>query len=85
MFLAPLLPPVCCWLCFRAASYLGREGRFRQWALLGQAGHGRLRLTAAPHFLPLRNNPYRRADKGRGSAKKRAVGQSLQATPDISL
>uniref|UniRef100_A0A8B9T4Q7 Formin like 1 n=1 Tax=Anas platyrhynchos TaxID=8839 RepID=A0A8B9T4Q7_ANAPL len=33
----------------------------------------------------LRNNPYRRADKGRGSAKKRAVGQSLQATPDISL
>uniref|UniRef100_A0A8B9MWM7 Formin like 1 n=1 Tax=Accipiter nisus TaxID=211598 RepID=A0A8B9MWM7_9AVES len=33
----------------------------------------------------LRNNPYRRADKGRGSAKKRAAGQSLQATPDISL
>ncbi|KAM6042761.1 LOW QUALITY PROTEIN: formin-like protein 1 [Theristicus caerulescens] len=33
----------------------------------------------------LRNNPYRRADKGRGSAKKRAGGQSLQATPDISL
>ncbi|NWX79996.1 FMNL1 protein, partial [Alca torda] len=33
----------------------------------------------------LRNNPYRRADKSRGSAKKRAAGQSLQATPDISL
>ncbi|NXY51495.1 FMNL1 protein, partial [Ceuthmochares aereus] len=33
----------------------------------------------------LRNNPYRRVDKGRGSAKKRAAGQSLQATPDISL
>ncbi|XP_035757049.1 formin-like protein 1 [Egretta garzetta] len=33
----------------------------------------------------LRNNPYRRADKGRSSAKKRAAGQSLQATPDISL
>ncbi|XP_072212494.1 LOW QUALITY PROTEIN: formin-like protein 1 [Excalfactoria chinensis] len=33
----------------------------------------------------LRNNPYRRADKGRGSAKKRAAGQSLQATPDIAL
>ncbi|XP_010559743.1 PREDICTED: formin-like protein 1 [Haliaeetus leucocephalus] len=33
----------------------------------------------------LRNNPYRRADKGRGSAKKRAAGQSLQAMPDISL
>ncbi|XP_065507014.1 formin-like protein 1 [Caloenas nicobarica] len=33
----------------------------------------------------LRNNPYRRADKSRGSAKKRAGGQSLQATPDISL
>ncbi|NXN56900.1 FMNL1 protein, partial [Rynchops niger] len=33
----------------------------------------------------LRNNPYRRADKSRGSAKKRAVGQSLQATPDITL
>ncbi|XP_037267472.1 formin-like protein 1 [Falco rusticolus] len=33
----------------------------------------------------LRNNPYRRADKGRGSAKKRAAGQSLQVTPDISL
>ncbi|KAM6233689.1 formin-like protein 1 isoform 1-T1 [Spheniscus humboldti] len=33
----------------------------------------------------LRNNPYRRADKGRGSAKKRAAGQNLQATPDISL
>ncbi|XP_019329812.1 PREDICTED: formin-like protein 1 [Aptenodytes forsteri] len=32
----------------------------------------------------LRNNPYRRGDKGRGSAKKRA-GQNLQATPDISL
>ncbi|XP_061873899.1 formin-like protein 1 isoform X2 [Colius striatus] len=31
----------------------------------------------------LRNNPYRRADKGRGSAKKR--GQSLQPTPDIAL
>ncbi|NXO50296.1 FMNL1 protein, partial [Aramus guarauna] len=33
----------------------------------------------------LRNNPYRRADKGRSSAKKRPAGQSLQATPDISL
>ncbi|NWH62617.1 FMNL1 protein, partial [Geococcyx californianus] len=33
----------------------------------------------------LRNNPYRRADKGRGSAKKRPAGQSLQATPDIPL
>ncbi|XP_064895900.1 LOW QUALITY PROTEIN: formin-like protein 1 [Columba livia] len=33
----------------------------------------------------LRNNPYRRADKSRGSAKKRAGGQSLQVTPDISL
>ncbi|KAM6108121.1 LOW QUALITY PROTEIN: formin-like protein 1 [Pterocles gutturalis] len=33
----------------------------------------------------LRNNPYRRVDKGRGSAKKRAAGQSLQATPDIPL
>ncbi|XP_009695247.1 PREDICTED: formin-like protein 1, partial [Cariama cristata] len=33
----------------------------------------------------LRNNPYRRADKGRGSAKKRAAGQSLQVMPDISL
>ncbi|XP_040473712.1 formin-like protein 1 [Falco naumanni] len=33
----------------------------------------------------LRNNPYRRADTGRGSAKKRAAGQSLQVTPDISL
>nr|XP_025963698.1 formin-like protein 1 [Dromaius novaehollandiae] len=33
----------------------------------------------------LRNNPYRRADKGRSSAKKRAAGQSLQVTPDISL
>ncbi|NXY88853.1 FMNL1 protein, partial [Alcedo cyanopectus] len=33
----------------------------------------------------LRNNPYRRADKSRGSAKKRAAGQSLQATPDIAL
>ncbi|KAM6399137.1 formin-like protein 1 [Rhynochetos jubatus] len=33
----------------------------------------------------LRNNPYRRGDKGRGSAKKRAAGQSLQVTPDISL
>ncbi|XP_063260108.1 formin-like protein 1 [Prinia subflava] len=31
----------------------------------------------------LRNNPYRRGDKARGSAKKR--GQSLQATPDIAL
>uniref|UniRef100_A0A803VIP9 Formin like 1 n=1 Tax=Ficedula albicollis TaxID=59894 RepID=A0A803VIP9_FICAL len=33
----------------------------------------------------LRNNPYRRGDKARGSAKKRAAGQSLQATPDIAL
>ncbi|XP_071584438.1 formin-like protein 1 isoform X2 [Heliangelus exortis] len=33
----------------------------------------------------LRNNPYRRAEKGRGSAKRRAAGQSLQSTPDISL
>ncbi|XP_059725520.1 LOW QUALITY PROTEIN: formin-like protein 1 [Haemorhous mexicanus] len=33
----------------------------------------------------LRNNPYRRGDKARGSAKKRAAGQSLQATPDITL
>ncbi|XP_065603798.1 formin-like protein 1 [Cyrtonyx montezumae] len=33
----------------------------------------------------LRNNPYRRADKGRGSAKKRTAGQSLQATADIAL
>nr|XP_021395572.1 formin-like protein 1 [Lonchura striata domestica] len=33
----------------------------------------------------LRNNPYRRGDKARGSAKKRAAGQSLQATPDIVL
>ncbi|XP_057266021.1 formin-like protein 1 isoform X2 [Pezoporus wallicus] len=33
----------------------------------------------------LRNNPYRRADKGRGSSKKRAAGQSLQATPEIPL
>ncbi|NXD71037.1 FMNL1 protein, partial [Eolophus roseicapillus] len=33
----------------------------------------------------LRNNPYRRADKGRGSSKKRAAGQSLQATPDPPL
>ncbi|NXJ99556.1 FMNL1 protein, partial [Corythaixoides concolor] len=33
----------------------------------------------------LRNNPYRRADKGRGSAKKRTAGQNLQPTPDISL
>uniref|UniRef100_A0A8C2YG70 Formin like 1 n=1 Tax=Coturnix japonica TaxID=93934 RepID=A0A8C2YG70_COTJA len=33
----------------------------------------------------LRNNPYRRADKGRGSAKKRAAGQSLQATADMAL
>ncbi|XP_033926186.1 formin-like protein 1 [Melopsittacus undulatus] len=33
----------------------------------------------------LRNNPYRRADKARGSSKRRAAGQSLQATPDIPL
>ncbi|NXR13855.1 FMNL1 protein, partial [Semnornis frantzii] len=33
----------------------------------------------------LRNNPYRRADKSRGSAKRRPGGQSLQTTPDISL
>ncbi|XP_062363883.1 formin-like protein 1 isoform X1 [Cinclus cinclus] len=33
----------------------------------------------------LRNKPYRRGDKARGSAKKRAAGQSLQATPDIAL
>ncbi|NXF13198.1 FMNL1 protein, partial [Smithornis capensis] len=33
----------------------------------------------------LRNNPYRRGDKVRGSAKKRAAGQGLQATPDIAL
>ncbi|XP_066422853.1 formin-like protein 1 isoform X5 [Molothrus aeneus] len=33
----------------------------------------------------LRNNPYRRGDKARGSAKKRAAGQGLQATPDIAL
>ncbi|NWI10756.1 FMNL1 protein, partial [Crypturellus soui] len=34
----------------------------------------------------LRNNPYRRADMGRSSAKKRApAGPSLQATPDIPL
>ncbi|KAJ7410932.1 formin like 1 [Willisornis vidua] len=33
----------------------------------------------------LRNNPYRRGDKARGSAKKRPAGQSLQATPDIAL
>ncbi|XP_064255713.1 LOW QUALITY PROTEIN: formin-like protein 1 [Passer domesticus] len=33
----------------------------------------------------LRNNPYRRGDKARGSAKKRAAGQSLQATPDMAL
>ncbi|NXF38718.1 FMNL1 protein, partial [Nyctibius bracteatus] len=33
----------------------------------------------------LRNNPYRRIDKGRGSTKKRAAGQSLQATPDMAL
>ncbi|XP_027523689.1 formin-like protein 1 isoform X3 [Corapipo altera] len=33
----------------------------------------------------LRNNPYRRGDKGRGSAKKRPAGQGLQATPDIAL
>ncbi|NXA43011.1 FMNL1 protein, partial [Eudromia elegans] len=34
----------------------------------------------------LRNNPYRRVDKGRGSAKKRPpAGPSLQATPDIPL
>ncbi|KAF4803835.1 formin like 1 [Turdus rufiventris] len=33
----------------------------------------------------LRNNPYRRGDKARGSAKKRPAGQSLQATPDMAL
>ncbi|NWJ05392.1 FMNL1 protein, partial [Crypturellus undulatus] len=34
----------------------------------------------------LRNNPYRRADMGRSSAKKRApAGPSLQVTPDIPL
>lgn len=46
-----------------------------------------MRLTR-PLLLPgadLRNNPYRRGDKARGSAKKRAAGQSLQATPDIAL
>ncbi|XP_051496467.1 LOW QUALITY PROTEIN: formin-like protein 1 [Apus apus] len=33
----------------------------------------------------LRNKPFRRADTGRGSAKKRAGGQTLQATPDLAL
>ncbi|NXG43275.1 FMNL1 protein, partial [Psilopogon haemacephalus] len=33
----------------------------------------------------LRNKPYRRADKSRGSAKRRPGAQSLQTTPDISL
>lgn len=53
-------------------------------ALLGRAGWWLAELVLSP-LSDLRNNPYRRADKGRGSAKKRAVGQSLQATPDISL
>uniref|UniRef100_A0A670IYE0 Formin like 1 n=1 Tax=Podarcis muralis TaxID=64176 RepID=A0A670IYE0_PODMU len=33
----------------------------------------------------LRNQPYRRGDTGRHSARKRAVGQTLQVTADISL
>ncbi|KAH1174458.1 formin-like protein 1 isoform X1 [Mauremys mutica] len=33
----------------------------------------------------LRNQPYRRGDTGRSSAKKRPAGQSLQVTSDISL
>ncbi|NXX50783.1 FMNL1 protein, partial [Tricholaema leucomelas] len=33
----------------------------------------------------LRNNPFRRADKSRGSAKRWPGGQSLQTTPDMSL
>lgn len=51
------------------------------------AGAGRRSSAAlrAPPGADLRNNPYRRADKGRGSSKKRAAGQSLQATPDIPL
>lgn len=63
----------------------GDEGRVLPVGA-GFAGAGS--LVAEPVLSPLsdlRNNPYRRADKGRGSAKKRAVGQSLQATPDISL
>ncbi|KAK2512537.1 Fmnl1, partial [Columba guinea] len=45
----------------------------------------RRELQRGESSVDLRNNPYRRADKSRGSAKKRAGGQSLQVTPDISL